>query len=183
MKYPLRFFVTYCMFKLYHSKQIKNCMKSTSVTKVATMKNMNGAALQLKVSRPSIIIYKVKYPLCFFFNSFHSNMNQDLIEKHLYNQCHNYGKYGWFSLCMQRKPSSATTKPTLAGHKNEWNTKEDTSYLNCMYCDMSKGTSLAEAMRNSGKNQGVILWAMPLLTIIHYCGSWLNHIYTSIIKF
>ena len=46
--------------------QIKNCSKSTSVIKVATMKNTDGAAC-----------HKVKYLLRFFVSS----VNQELLKK------------------------------------------------------------------------------------------------------
>ena len=51
--------------------------------------------------------------LCQLFNSLHCNTNQNLIEKHLYNQGSNYVKYVQFPLGMQRKPLHATTKSTL----------------------------------------------------------------------
>jgi len=70
---------------------------------------------------------KVKDPSSFFVNSTHANMNQDQVKKHLCNQGSHYEKYGQFPLCMQRKPSYATTISTLfAVSKDEWNTKGDT---------------------------------------------------------
>jgi len=45
------------------------------------------------------------------FNWLHSNMNQELFEKHLCNQSSHYEKYGRF--VTPRKPSRAITKLTL----------------------------------------------------------------------
>jgi len=75
--------------------------------------------------------YVVYASLSTIFDSLHNNMNQDLAEKHLCNQGSHYENYGRFPLCMQRKPSRATTKSTLfAVSKDEWNTKAETGY--CM---------------------------------------------------
>ena len=53
-------------------------------------------------------------------------MNQELFEKHLYNQNSHYEIYGRFPL--QRETSRATAKSTLfAVSKDECDTKEDTS--------------------------------------------------------
>jgi len=43
---------------------------------------------------------------------------------------------------------------TVHCQQNKWNTKEDmgkSMKMNCAYCGMPKGTSLAEAMLNSEK--------------------------------
>ena len=109
------------MLKLLHIKQIKNCTKSAST---ATMKNTNGAVAPDTGATP--INYCLKSE-SFFFNYFQLGTYQDLVENHLYNQGNHYEKYGRFPLCMQRKPSHATSKLTIfAVSKDEWNTKEDT---------------------------------------------------------
>ena len=61
-------------------------------------------------------------------------MNQELFEKHLYNQSSHYENADDFRY--EGKPSCATTKSTpLAVSKDEWNTKEDTgkSMKNALY--------------------------------------------------
>jgi len=61
------------------------------------------------------------------FSTHYTPIQMDLVEKHLCNQGSHYEKYGQFPLCMQRKPSHATTISTLfAVSKDEWNTKDDT---------------------------------------------------------
>ena len=62
-------------------------------------------------------------------------MNQELFEKHLYNQSSHYEKYGGY-FHYEGKPSRATTKLTFfAVSKDEWDTKEDTgeSMKNVLY--------------------------------------------------
>jgi len=110
------------MFTHYTAVQIKNCSKSTSVIKVATMKNK-------MVLRAPVIIWNwsIHCPsLSAMFNSLHSSTNQEVFEKHLCNKSSYYEK-DWQFLITQRKPSCATTKLTLfTVSKDEWNTKEDT---------------------------------------------------------
>jgi len=106
----------------YTAVWIKNCSKSTSVIKVATMKNTMGPCA------PVIIwSWSIHCPsLSAMFDSIHNNTNQELFEKHLCNHGSHYEKYRRFFV-MQRKPSCATTKLTLfTVSKYEWNTKEDT---------------------------------------------------------
>ena len=83
------------------------------------MKNTNCATClrnaPLKVQCPSIIVWKVKYPLCFFVNLLHSNTNQDPVEKYPCNQD------------FIAHVEEAITELTLfAISKDEWNTEEDT---------------------------------------------------------
>ena len=67
----------------YAVKTNQNCMKSTSVTKAATINNTNGAVRpQVQVSCPSIIVWNVKYPLHFFVNNSQLVTNQNLVKKH-----------------------------------------------------------------------------------------------------
>jgi len=118
------------MLKLLHSKQIKNCMKSTSVTKAATIKNTNETvppSYRCCCHQWSSKKWSIHYTsLSTILHSLHTNMNHDLVKKHCNQSSHNE-KYRWFTLHMQRKPSCATTKLTYFDvSKDEWNTKEDT---------------------------------------------------------
>ena len=139
------------MLKPLCSKQIQNCMKSTSVTKAATIKQKYkwSHTPQLQVPLPSIIIWKVKYPLRFLstiLDSLHTNMNYDLVEKHLCNQGSHYEKYRQFPLLMQRKPSCATTKLTHFDIRMEYKLRRTLVSpwrMHCAYCSMLKGTSWA----------------------------------------
>jgi len=103
------------MFKrCYTAKQIKNCKKSTSVTKAATIKNTNGTVCPSRTLQLLCEKWSIHYAsLSTIFNSLHSSINRDLVEKHLCNPSSYYEKYGWFLLHMQRKPSRVTTKLTL----------------------------------------------------------------------
>jgi len=101
----------------------KNCSKSMSVIKVSTMKNT-------MVPCAPVIVWNwhIHFPsLSAMFNSLHDNTNQELFEKHLYNQGSHYEKYGQFTWDNWQFPlSHATTKLTLfTVSKDEWNTKED----------------------------------------------------------
>jgi len=58
-------------------------LKSTSVVKVAAMKNVGGAV------HPSCHL-KLKHPLPFSVSSLHSSTNQGLVEKRLCNQDSHY---------------------------------------------------------------------------------------------
>ena len=53
--YTLCIFVSYVQSVRYTAKHIKYSTKSTSVTKVITMKNTSGGTPQLKVLRPSLL--------------------------------------------------------------------------------------------------------------------------------
>ena len=132
-KWSIHYTSLSAMLKPLHSKQIKNCTKNTSSH---YKKYEYSRVPQLQVPHPLIIIWKVKYPLHFFVNSLHANMNQDLVEKYLCDQGNHYEKYGLFPLCMQRKPSYATTCIKSAHFdvsKDKWNTKEDTTkYALCI---------------------------------------------------
>jgi len=78
---------------------------------------------------PSIIVWKVKYPLRFFVYCFQLITQQykprpSRKAPHVYSH---YEKFGRFPLCMQKKTSRATTKLALfTVSEDEWNTKEDT---------------------------------------------------------
>ena len=90
------------------------------------------------------------------FNLLHSNMNQDLVKKQLYNQGSHCEKYRQFPLRMQRKPSHTISHQinTLAVSEDEWNTKEDTgkSMKNTYYILWyTKRHISADAMLNSEK--------------------------------
>jgi len=106
----------------YTAVWIKNCLKSTSVIKVAAMKNT-------MVPHAPVIVWNwsIHCPsLSAMFYSLHSSTNQELFKKHLCSKCSHYEKYGRF-LVTQRKLSCATTRLTLfTVSKDEWNTKEDT---------------------------------------------------------
>ena len=68
------------------------------------------------------------------FNSLHSITNQELFEKHLYNQIATMKNTDDFRY--EGKPSHATAKSTLFSvNKYEWDTKEDTgkSMKNVLY--------------------------------------------------
>ena len=85
------------MLKLLHSKQIKNSTKSTSVTKkAATIKNTNGAACpsyRCRAHQLSSEKWNILYAsLSTILDSLHTNMNQDLVKKHLCNQGSHYEK-------------------------------------------------------------------------------------------
>jgi len=101
---------------------IKNCSKSTSVIKVATMKNT-------MVPHAPVIVWNwsIHCPsLSAMFDLLHNSANQEVFEKYLCNKSSYYENYGQF-LVMQRKPSHATTELTLfTVSKDEWSTKEDT---------------------------------------------------------
>jgi len=64
----------------YTAVQIKNYSKSTSVIKLATMKDINSAALLLSSKT------KVSISLSAMFNLSYSSTNQELFKKHLCNQ-------------------------------------------------------------------------------------------------
>jgi len=115
----------------YTAVQIKNCLKSTCVIKVATMKKTMVPCTPVIVWNWSIHCPS----LSAVFDSLHSSTNQEMFEKHLCNKSSHYEKYGWF-LVMQRKPSHATIELTLfTVSKDEWNTKEDNgkSLKNALY--------------------------------------------------
>jgi len=90
----------------YTAVQINS--KSTSVIKVAALKNMIVPCAPTTVWNCSIHCPS----LSAMFNLLHSSTNQELLEKHLCNQGSHHEKYGQFSLC-KRKPSRATIKSTL----------------------------------------------------------------------
>jgi len=105
VKYPLWFFVCYVCSPCCTAGRIKNCSKSTSVIKVATMKS-------IMVPRTPVIVWNrsIHCPsLSAIFDLLHSSTNQELFEKYLCNKGSHYEKYGRF-LVAQRKPSHTTTK-------------------------------------------------------------------------
>jgi len=54
------------------------------------------------------------------------------------------------NFCYEKMPSRATTKSIpFAVNKGEWNTKEDTSKMYCMYCNMPKAPHVGSAMKKS----------------------------------
>jgi len=84
VKYPLRFFVYYV-----HAVTQQCKSRSTSVIKVATMKNTI-------VPRTPVIVWNwsIHCPyLSAMFNLLHSSMNQELFEKYVCNQSSHYKKY------------------------------------------------------------------------------------------
>jgi len=106
----------------YTAVRIKNCLKSTSVIKVAIMKN------KMVLHAPVIVwSWSIHCPsLSAMIDLLHSITNQELFEKRSCNQVATMKKY-WRFLVTQRKPSCATIKLTLfTVSKDEWNTKEDT---------------------------------------------------------
>ena len=107
----------------YTAVQINNCSKSTSVIKVATIKNT------IMPHAPFIIWnWSIHFPsLSAIFNLLHSSTNQELLKQHRCNQGNHYEKYGWFPLRTEGSHRHAITKSTLfTVGKDEWNTKEGT---------------------------------------------------------
>jgi len=99
----------------YTAVRIKNCSKSTSIIKLATMKNT-----MLPRTRVIVWNWSIHFPsLSAVFDSLHSSMNQELFEKHLCNKSNHDEKYGRF-LVTQRKPSHATTELTLFTVQQRW---------------------------------------------------------------
>jgi len=126
----------------YTAVQIKNCLKSISVIKVATMKNM----LRLKL----------KYPLPSSVSSLYSSTNQELFEKNLRNQVATMKNADNFSL---RKGSHHMQPPnwhfSLSAKMN--GTQRRTPVvspwrIHCTYCSMPIGTSQAEVTLKSEKS-------------------------------
>jgi len=142
----------------YTAVRNKNCSKSTSVIKVASMKNT-------MVPHTPVIVWNwsIHYPsLSAVFDSLHSSTNQELFEKHLCNKSSCYEKYGRF-LVMQRKPSRATTKLTLfTVSKAQRRTLVIPWRIHCTYSNMPKGTSRAEATSNREKIKLVALAIIKL---------------------
>jgi len=73
----------------YTAIRIKNCLKSTPVIKVATMKNTMVPCILIIVWNWSIHCSS----LSAIFNLLHYSTNQELFEKHLCNQGSHYEKY------------------------------------------------------------------------------------------
>ena len=96
------------------------------------------------------------------FDLLRSSTNQEVFEKHLCNKSNHYEKDGQFFVT-QRKPSCATTKLMLfTVSKDEWRTLVSPCRMHYTYCGMPKGTSRAEAMSNSEKNQAHALAIIEL---------------------
>jgi len=113
--------ITILCLPCYTAVKIKNCLKSTFVITVATMKNT-------MVPHTPVIVWNwsIHCPLSAMFDSLHSSTNQEVFEKHLCSKSSHYEKY-WRFLITQKKPSCATPKLMLfTVSKDEWNTKEDT---------------------------------------------------------
>jgi len=103
----------------YTAVRSKNCSKSTSLIKVAAVKNTIVPHTPIIVRNWSTLCPS----LSAMFNSLHSSTNQ---EKHLCNQGSHHEKI-WTIFVTQRKPSHATIKSTLfTVSKDEWITKQDT---------------------------------------------------------
>ena len=132
----------------YTVVKIKNCLKTISVFKVATMKNMGGAM------HPMHYRLKVKHSLHSFVNMLnllHSNMNQYLVKNHLCNQGSHYEKYKQFPLCKgshYMQPPNRHFSPSAKMNKTQRKTL--TSPWR-MHCGMPKGTPRAKATLNSEK--------------------------------
>ena len=131
------------MFNLLHSNTNQELLKSTSVIKVATLKNTNGT-VYLSYFQSAITAVWIKNCLSISVNHSH------------------YEKYGQF--CKGSHHVLATTKSALfTVKKGEWDTKEDTIdntlYRGCMYNSMPKGT---EEMWNSEKIKPVALAIIKL---------------------
>ena len=132
----------------YTAVWIKNCSKSTSAITVATMKNM-------MVPRTPVIIWNWSihcHSLSAMFDSLHSNMNQEVFEKHLGNKSSHYEKYGRF--LVMRKGSHHVQPPNKCfSLSSKMNGKQRRTLvspwrMHCTCC-MPKGTSRAEATSNS----------------------------------
>jgi len=107
----------------YTAVWIKNCSKSTSVIKVATIKKIRWCRVPQWSSKTEVSItflcqlHSIRYTAV--------RIKKCLKSTSVYKSSH-YEKYGWF-LITQRKPSRATTKLTFfTVSEDEWNTKEDT---------------------------------------------------------
>jgi len=128
VKHPLCIFITLCSC-CYTAKKIKNCMKSTFVTKVATMKKMRMVS-HAPVKGAAPINYCPKYyvSLSTIFNSLHSNTNQDLVEKRLCIQSSHCEKYGQFHITHAKEAITCNQQIStlFTVSEDEWNTKEDT---------------------------------------------------------
>jgi len=106
------------IFTLLHGSTNQELSKSTSVIKVATMKNMAPYA-------PVIIWnWSIHFPsLSAMFNFLRSNTNQELFKKHYCNQGSHYEKFGRFAWYDFHYANHVQTTNTVS--KDEWNTKED----------------------------------------------------------
>jgi len=87
------------MFKLLHSKTNQYLYKMHLCNQSSHYKKYEWSHVpQLQVPCSSITLWKVKYLLRFFVNLLHSNMSQDLVEKHLCNQGSHYEKIQMISI-------------------------------------------------------------------------------------
>jgi len=83
------------MLKLLHSKANQGLYEKHLCNQSCHYEKYKISCMhQIQVPCPSIIVWKVKYPLSFLFNYFISlhKSNQDLVEKHLCNQFSHYEK-------------------------------------------------------------------------------------------
>ena len=108
---------------------------------------------QLRVLRPWIIIWKVKYSLHFFvYNSqLVTHMNQDLVEKHLCNQDSYYENTDNFHYaCRGSHHMQPPNWLILMSAKMNGTQRKIVVSSWRMHC--AKGTSWAEGTSNSGKS-------------------------------
>ena len=144
------------VFNPLHRSTIKNCLKSTTVTKVATVKIWLCAAHANKWCHAHQLPSEKWSIHCTLLLA---STNQELFEKR-------WSTWKiWTISVTQRKPSCATTKSIpFAVSKDEWNTKEDSGKFkkNALYVLRYAKRHQAEAMSNSENIKPIALAVIVL---------------------
>ena len=142
----------------YTTVRIKICPKGTSAIKVATMKNLDGALRPSYCleTEGSITLLCQLCAMCYTAVWIKNCLKSTSVIKAAIMKNMNDLLY-----VMQWKPLRAITISTLSLSTKTNGTQRRTLISpwrrHCMYCSMPKGTSWAEALSNSEKNQACSL--------------------------
>ena len=101
-KWSIHYASLSAILKPLHSKTNQELYENHLCNKAATIKNMNEAvrpSSKCHANQLSSEKWSIHYTsLSTIIDLFYTNMNQDLVEKHLYNQGSHYEKYGMISI-------------------------------------------------------------------------------------